>query len=360
MNCVLIKKKTILEDKQTLYPGEVYLVKDYLKANTDTFMSFTFNDFIKKLSGDNISNKSNSILIFRGGGIGDLIALSSICEYYKDSNIYFFTQKKYFPLFSWFNTAVTPLNIYGPLLKDFSFKNQITKFKHYRSFIGEGLIETGDRRNWYKLMYNYAGLDKIHHSHFRPSLKGTSTKESECRYILIMNKANVMHRSIEFSTIFNALFPFLRDYHQVFVYADHLSDNDRDYLKNLDYKSRSLIDILQAENLDEFLWTVNDANLVISVDTSALHFREGIKKPAIGLYSSFTTESRTKYYKYTKSYDIKSECKHQPCFLHPKTNLEFCPACSSHQFAPPCVSNQTNKTLHNQLLNIFEINKNLI
>jgi ADP-heptose:LPS heptosyltransferase len=73
--------------------------------------------------------------------------------------------------------------------------------------------------------------------------------------------------------------------------------------------------------LEQYIADLYYAGFVISVDTSAIHFREGLAKPALGLYSSFSTESRTKYYTYTHSIDIKSPCTLAPCFM----NFKRCP-----------------------------------
>ena len=98
-------------------------------------------------------------------------------------------------------------------------------------------------------------------------------------------------------------------------------------------------------SFDQYLNQLDRAKFVISVDTSAIHFREGIGKPALGLYGAFSADSRTKYYKFTKSIDIKSNCDIQPCFLHEKQ----CPKITTEKFAP-CLS--TN-ILTNELQDII-------
>jgi len=380
MKCILIKKTCTLTDASglphVLKKGELYLRN--LEVHDSCRDTVNLDDYIPQLDVTEINKELNhippfTILIFRPGGIGDLIAISSICQYLKDCNIIIYTMPKYFPLFRWFSSLLFYKDIRNPLFESFSFQKRILYKKNYRRFNCDGLIEKGDRRNWFRLLYNHAGINNMPPQLYRPSLvtdpydAGYNTMDSKLlrelannnKNILVCNKANVMHRSIEFADIFNALFPFLKKGNQVCVHKNHLSPADSLFLINIPVAKSKFIKVIAPGTLDNFFEELYAAHLVISVDTSAIHFREGIKKPAIGLYNSFTVESRTRYYKYTRSYDIKSDCPAQPCFIHPNSQLEFCPECKKLQFAAPCFSSKTNKTLHSQLLNIFFFNKNL-
>jgi ADP-heptose:LPS heptosyltransferase len=110
----------------------------------------------------------------------------------------------------------------------------------------------------------------------------------------------------------------------------------------------------QKWTLTEYLYQLDTADFVISVDTSAIHFREGVGKPALGVYSSFTKESRTKYYIYTLSLDVKGNCPIQPCF---KYDNSICPHITKESINVPClsgesVSNQIESILINYLTTI--------
>jgi len=76
------------------------------------------------------------------------------------------------------------------------------------------------------------------------------------------------------------------------------------------------IEHLKNYTTPEYLQAVIDYEFVISVDTSAIHIREGLCLPALGLYGAFSVDSRAKYYKHVKYIDVKNDCLFSPCFNH--------------------------------------------
>ena len=75
-------------------------------------------------------------------------------------------------------------------------------------------------------------------------------------------------------------------------------------------------------------------------------FREGLGKPALGIYGAFSTESRTKYYKYTHSIDIKSSCNIQPCFRHDGQMCKYVTKDSTHA---PCLGKELSPDIEQQI-----------
>jgi ADP-heptose:LPS heptosyltransferase len=331
---------------------------EYLKA-----ISFIdIDNFIKPVSKkDNPSN----LLIIRSGGIGDIIALSSIINYFEKSKIHFLTDKKFFPVFDWFKKDVRKIDLSDPIMPTGTKLNLMTKFSNWYRFVSEGKIENGHSRNWFELFYEMIGENSPAVELLRPqlktkrfSLKGSNITDyndsinyaTRNKSLLICNSASSMMRTIHVLDILEAL-DGLKGY-DIYVYWDNLDFPDIDYIKK---DSRNII-IIQHINLDLFLLDCYDADMVISVDSGALHFREGINKPAIGLYNSFTTESRTKHYQFTKSFDIKSDCPLQPCFTHENIYTKFCKKGNKNMFAAPCFDSKFNLTLQSQLTEIFENN----
>ena len=90
--------------------------------------------------------------------------------------------------------------------------------------------------------------------------------------------------------------------------------------------------------------------MTISVDTAAIHFREGVERPGLGIYSSFTTESRTKHYRFTHSFDVKSPCRFQPCFKHQSEINEVCRESAGGSLEAPCLSEKYNPGFVDQLV----------
>ena len=84
----------------------------------------------------------------------------------------------------------------------------------------------------------------------------------------------------------------------------------------------------------EYLQALNDYEFVVSVDTSAIHIREGLGLPALGLYGAFSVESRAKYYQFTKCIDVKNDCLFSPCFTHNEK-----PCTENKGGYAPCLSN---------------------
>ena len=119
-------KKTEMEVMYVKYPfrsgqrrfkaGELYLMNQHDKEVLKTdFFNIARNKGKKKYENiavfsdiDNYFKKATinkdfqNLLIFRAGGIGDLIALTSIFDYFEDKNLHLVTQKyKYHSLFEW-------------------------------------------------------------------------------------------------------------------------------------------------------------------------------------------------------------------------------------------------------------------
>lgn len=218
----------------------------------------------------------------------------------------------------------------------------------------EGVIENGHRKNWYELFFEMIGENDPGEQFYRPALRtdrinnnpsNISKLATGKKSILICNKATAMMRTCKASDIINSLSAEVKEEFSIFVYESNLEKNE-----NITGAT-----IIGKSSFDTFLLDLYDADLVISVDTGAIHFREGIQKMAIGLYNSFTVDSRTKYYQFTSSFDIKSNCELQPCFKHERPFDTFCQKGNETMFAAPCFDSKYNKTLIKQLSEIFKI-----
>lgn len=355
--------------------GEVYLstpkIKDkftkefkefalkYKKPNICNTVKFLDIDrVIKKATKD---SKFNNLLIIRSGGIGDLIALTSIMDYFQEANVHFVTQRKYFDLFDWFTYKPKLYDVAEAFIKDFNLSKTITKYSNWARFQAEGVIENGHGRNWFELFFSFINEINPDKELLRPQLRTERISNAESniqasstgqKSILVCNKASAMMRTCHASDIVNALpGKVLLDY-DIFIYGDNLSPDDFNKLR----KVQGNIIIIEKTDLKTFFLDCFDADMVISVDTGALHFREGINKPAIGLYNSFSTESRTKHYQFTKSFDIKWDCKLMPCFLHETPQTRYCKFGKQGMFAAPCFDSAHNNTLKAQLTKIFDDN----
>lgn len=372
----MIEAMLVNEDFKTkevqFYKGDLYLCaprmreiySNAFKGLADKYRNPKIAKIVSFLDFDALFKKAmyhgsfTDLIIMRYGGIGDLIALSSIIDYFSDCNIHFITQGKYFAVFEWFVKKPKLYPIDKPIFKNFKMSDKDYRYSNWARYQGEGLIENGHQRNWFELFFDFVGETEPDKEMLRPQLitERISSKlsnigilKSRKPTLLICNRSTIMMRTCHLFDIINNLPDKVKEKYTIFAYEDGLSLED---------KKQSMNDIVLIPKTDlaTFLLDCYDADQVICVDTGALHFREGIDKPAIGLYNSFTVDSRAKHYVHTKSFDIKSDCDLQPCFIHEKPWLKFCPKGNKKMFAAPCFDSKMNKNLNEQLRDIFNQN----
>jgi hypothetical protein len=250
------------------------------------------------------------MLLVRSGGIGDIIALSSLTGYAEKTTI--LTQNKYKPLAKYFEHNVFFKGFQEPLFQvhdHFTIKNYISKTG---MMYGDTDIDNGSRDNWYEILSKSVGFE-FHPEYGRPSLISLTNEVKDV--CIVVSQSSSVNRTASKSELDKLALKYFKNV----IHADE-----------------------QGWTFSEYLHELDKARYVISVDTSAIHFREGIGKPALGLYGAFTTDSRTKYYKFTKSVNVKSSCEIQPCFYH---DNQRCPKVTDN-FAP-CLSNNINDEKQN-------------
>ena len=299
------------------------------KNITDVLTNFDLSD-IKK-------NKEQFIfpIVLRTGGIGDLIALSSLCYWIpnelspKSKNIKFISQEKYSAVFDWYKQPVTFISYFSPVVK-YDSNNPVTKSsvnKKYKPIYFEGIIENS-KENWFDLQYKVIGNDYFEEKFGRPILRTDrinnepSNIDPSKKSVVINCRSTAIIRSMRFQDIYESLIECIGDSDvNIYTHNRNLRDFDIEFIEQL---NDPRVKIITAKSLKQFFLDVYDATLSISVDTAQFHFREGIEKPAIGLYGPFPYECRTKYYKFTKSLNIKSQCPNMPCYIHVKQSDATC------------------------------------
>jgi len=332
------------------------------------------DDVIDKLDFTK-ENKMVFPIILRTGGIGDLIALSSISMNIvqflnkKSKNLKFISQEKYRSVFKWYREPVTFISYFSPIVR-YKSNNSLEKKRvnsRYKTIYYEGVIENS-KDNWYELQYKTIGIDEFDFEWGRPQLKtarinnNKSNIDSDKPSILINPRSTAIIRSMRFQDIYESVIECINNKDvNIYIHELNLRIEDINYINNL---KDDRIKIIAAKNLDEFFLDAYDATLCISVDTALFHFREGIEKPAIGLYGPFPYECRTKYYKYTKSLNIKSDCPTSPCFIHVKKADDICDFQKSlhesedydmrYKDYAPCCCNEWNITVKKQIVDNFK------
>lgn len=296
-------------------------------------------------------NQSNGkkVYVCRSGGIGDILALSSLCKYIyqKTGNrVRFITQEKYRQVLDWFEI---PVHFHDPKqsIADYTVEFRVKrKLNNFAQINFEGKIESGINRNWFEIFFD--GIDIDFKEFGRPHLNELAGESVvKANSILLCLQSTAWIRSMSLEDVCESLYT-TKD---IYVHEHTLTAQD------LKYATLKGIKIIPKSDLKQYFLDLSAADQVISVDTGAIHFREGLKKSCIGLYGAFTSECRTKYYQYTKSFDIRSNCPYQPCFQHSKKPNTPCklPIKQIENYAP-CLHSSFNKELRSQLSKIFKEN----
>lgn len=339
--------KNDLPDGRSIYFKEkmVYIVPDPIIIILDAkfrqsalkpekyFIVMPAEQLIRPYNGKE-DNTNKTPVIVRSGGIGDLIALSSLTWYFDKTNCtepIFICDTRFKDVFKWYwyepkkvIDHFEPLCIYTPFQTP----------THLRLINLDGICEQEPQRNWYEKFYERMNVI-FEKPYGRPYLMPVALSGKS---IVILNRASSFMRSIHLPVIINALNHSDLKKYRFLVFEQNLSDIDYSFLPN-----NFFID--KAKDIDDFLTTLYRSGKIISVDTAGIHFFEGTQKPGLGLYNSFTTESRTKYYTYTKSVDIQSTCDLQPCFLHDKKTGDQCPEMLPGETTAPCMGRLSNNII---------------
>jgi len=249
------------------------------------------------------------LLLVRSGGIGDIVAMSSICGVAPKT--IFLTQKKYLPILDLFKNKPIAKHFDEPIFTANSYNEFVLKLNKIGIMQGEDAIELGSKDDWYEIFSKSIGRELIEG---RPQLiRPFNQIVDRC---LIVSESSTINRT-----------------------------GDGEALKQIAIKYFKDVDIAHKMNwtTKEYIKALSTYKFVISVDTSAIHIREGFGLSALGLYGAFTAQCRTKNYTHTHSIDVIM-CSLGPCFVH---------------VVNPCRLN-ANKTSAHCLTNYEQIEQELI
>jgi len=336
-------------------PGEIYFVTAKSKLRYQQNLKnkhaefFDIFKFFKRYDAQEKGNHTK--IIIRSGGIGDIVALSTICHAIP-GNIEFWTSDRMAPIFDWYEKPVRVKNFFDPLWRNIPWYNLNQLKNRYRIVDFTEMIENGSDRNWYDIFYEAINMPV---GEKRPELVDVSELD-DMDYLLICHRSTSAMRSASFQSIYEAVIKTkeLDQYRPIAVHGITLTESDRKYIESLPAGS---VEVLKADDTGEFIDQVRCAGMVISVDSAAIHIREGLKLPAIGIYNSFSAKCRTEGYKYTYSFDIMSRCPDQPCFLHQFQNGKIVNQCQHAEKGDPvapCLTSKFTPDLEDQLTAEFE------
>jgi hypothetical protein len=327
------KDEVYLLDKQMAIGVPKYVL-DNIKKYTELIQ---IDQLIKPY--DHQKDQGKQILLVRSGGYGDIIALSSLCSIL--NHVHFATYKENNSLIKLFsNQNIDIRDLSKPIFSNWNISLKLHIQNNWRFIDITNLIETGKGKNWYEIFFESINAE------FKPELGRPIINVPEIEtedYILLCPRASANMRSMSIRPIIEAL----NTKKPICVHESVLTEEDRLIAKNKG------VTILKAGSFEQYMKDVEHASLVISVDSFAIHYREAIQKPAIGIYSSFDKGCRTKYYQYTKSVDIKSNCPCQPCYMHQKEPNQVCSIAFKESKIAPCLDESYSSNLIPQLSDYF-------
>jgi hypothetical protein len=329
------KNEVYLLDKQMAIGVPKYVL-DNIKKYTELI---PIDQLIKPY--DHQKDKGKQILLVRSGGFGDIIALSSLCSIL--SYVHFATCSENNSLIKVFtNQDIDIRDLAKPIFSNWNMSLKLHIQNNWRFIDITNLIENGKDKNWYEIFFESVNAE------FMPELGRPQIYFSDLAnvqdYILLCPRASANIRSMSIKPIIESL----NTNKPICVHESVLTEEDKLIAKNKG------VTILKARSFEQYLNDIEQAEMVISVDTFAIHYREAIQRPAIGIYSSFDKDCRTKYYKYTNSINITSPCQLQPCYKHQKEKDEVCAMAIKGSQIAPCLDENYNKSLIEQLTYHFD------
>lgn len=259
------------------------------------------------------ANKPEKVIIMRSGGIGDLLAYSSIAKFLRLQGItpIIRTIQEFSSLGEWFDLPVEGQSYFDPAKKVSSDKVHIIPIEYNIS---------SKHQHWFEMWFQ--GMNAPFTPEFgRPYLrvyKQSSNIRGKDKSILIQPRSSKLMKSAPFAYVYKAVRDVYKK-NKIFVHGSNLEQFDLEFIEYMNDKN---VYILPNVNLENYLADVAAAWLTVSVDTAVTHLREGVRKPGLGIFNCFDAKSHTLYYQYTKNIDVKSSCNKQPCHFHePGTNL---------------------------------------
>ncbi|MFA6973969.1 MAG: glycosyltransferase family 9 protein [Parcubacteria group bacterium] len=302
--------------------------------------TFTLHDINVVFKDYKANPRAPVLFTHLGGGIGDVLAFSAVAEHFKDRNLTVHCYPQHKMLLQWFtNQNIRVKDIYEPICTDFSPANRLTKYGQWaRLRLEYAAIDAMDG-NWFDAMFERLGM-QTPKGLDRPQLIRRVSKYDLSDHILISHRASCQIRSSSLEDFYIPVREFYRG-EKLCVMEHDLSPADRKFAHKVKIK------VIPKGSLEDYMLMLQSFKMVVCTDTGALHMREGLKMPCLAAFGAITAHSRSKGYKYTRSFNVASECPFQPCFKHQLTKDDHCPNWTEGEDTAKC---QSGEKFQEQLL----------
>ena len=293
----------------------------------------TFSEFFNRYRGQSLDDKH--LLVWRYGGLGDLIFSQPVIKYLKEkyptcSITYATAFKNKQLLESW------PKGLIDTITEIPFNKSLLMNSDYHLTF--EGFIERCREscfQNAYDVFSKAANvqIDQTDDKYYPELLvdEKSSNKFKEIvpdNFIVVQIRATSPLRMMPFSK-WKIIIEKLNELGFNIVVVDDEGYEDRYnklFIENKMNRDKIFNLCRYSKSIKDAISVINHSHGVIAIDSSFIHIAAALKKPVVGIYAPFLAETRMKYYKDSDWVEPKeSECKLFPCFLHYKRTYE-CPS----------------------------------
>lgn len=317
-----------------------------------------FNKVYRPYRGQDLTNKT--ILVFRTGGIGDLLFIQPNLIHMKKKwpscKIVFGCGPQYQPMVN--NWPCIDKLIDLPL----NFSEFIAADYHC---IFEGVIERckeAEIKNSYNLFTEWMGLN-LPDEELCPTQTAKTKLVDECEnlkkeynipddFILMQMRASSAVRSPSYEfwrKIVNSL-----NEKGIYVCLNDMPQYSKEidtFISKLDHKDKVFNFAKHSLELDTCIAMASISKMIVGVDSSLVHIGASLDKPVYGIYGPFPGCIRLTTYKNCKwidSLDPKIECSCSPCFMHGKN-----PCHNSIGGHPTCFNKYDKDYIVDQIIKMY-------
>lgn len=334
-------KEQILEKKKRYVMGlGVYQQLHYDQRGTKILKptSLRFKNIYRPYLGENAENKT--ILVFRTGGIGDLLFIQPNLRYLKEKydNCYikFACGPQYQPMVKNWDCIDEVIDLPFPA-------SILVKADYHMLF--EGVIERckeAETINSYNLFSRWLGLD-LPDKLLIPKQNPKEHLVGKCEEILAPWVRNVgsdfivmqLRASSPVRTprhefwikIINSLNK--RGLNVVLTDNPRQADNIQKFINMLDNPSKNFNFCKHSESIDYTIALTSLSMGTVATDSALGHIAASLDVPCFGIYGPFPGEIRLKTYPKSSWVDAKRHCA--PCFIH---GHRPCPYASPEGYSP--------------------------
>ena len=320
-----------------------------------------FSKYFRRYRGEDLNGKS--LLIWRTGGIGDIIVIQSVVKQLKERfpnvSITFSTIEKNMPILASWDKGlidrVTTLPFSLDVLKDHDY---------HMTF--EGIIERckeAEKENCYDI-YNRVASQKYDPDKYNPTIKSDHILDKTIerlsipeKTVALQTRASSILRTMPPEIMIDIINILHEKGYNVGIIDSQLYSSSIDKLI-----SAMIIDKQRMVNLSSASKTIlhgvslmNKCIGAICIDSAFSHIAAALGKPVVTVYGPFKGKVRMKYYKnvdLVEPEDDWNDCGKYPCFFH-DDRLSQCPYIERKE-RPGCMLSIKAKDVVEKFINLLE------